>query len=219
MPGGQRKMTDKNEEIVAAINALKLEISTVQSALTQQIAAAVKTIRETVLAGPGRGTASPVQNTLPAVSAEETALAQQLKQYCNDTLPQLDRVLEDAKRKGQNLPVVRTVVARISEYLQTADGDLAGKGSFFLRTEIEKLQTTVNTLKMKLGSGAKSTTPTIPFLSATERARKTPDTIQQKKSAPAPHGRKVSLSASGHPAAETASLPKGRVVAAGAKAS
>ncbi len=206
-------MTDKNDEIVSAINALKSEI-------TEQISAAVRTLQQSIREAQTQGFSKGPSNTTTALTAQDAALARELQKYCAETRGQLDPILEQAKQSGQDVVSVQKLMLRMEDHAKTSESDLAAKGGYFLRTESEKLHTTVNILKTHPGPPVKSTTVAIPFKPVVVGTRNATPATEEPKVGAAQPKRKNHPAASHETAAETTSSGKERrSLAAGAKAS
>lgn len=112
----------------------------------------------------------PVPGPLPTPPAGNRELARELQQYCRDTLPQLDSVLEIAKRKGQYVTSLQKIIASMNEHAKAAEVALASRSGLFLRQQIESLRTKVTVIVQSLQSETK--TAAIPFPDTSEHTRK-----------------------------------------------
>ncbi len=201
-------MPDKSDEILLAIATLKSEMK-------EQIAAVAKRIQDTVSAAvstsPGREPSQPT----PAPSVQQVVLARDLKQYCADTAHELEAMLAQAKEKNQDVPATQRLISRLREHATSTAEDLAGKGALYLRTEIERLQTTVNLVKRSV-TGPKSTTAAIPFPNPEGQE---PETHIARKTGPASANKRVTLHASEQTRPSSSAGKDKRALAASAKAS
>jgi hypothetical protein len=207
MSGGKKNMVDKSDEILSAIAGLRNEVS-------EQIAGAVRTLQQTISAK--LTDKSPASIPTPVPAANNKVLARQLKQYATDALVQLGSVLEQAKQKGQDVVAVQKLISRVGKHENSSEDDLASGGSLFLRTEIEKLQTTMSVVKTSIASAAKTATTAIPFPPSTRRSPS--ETTAAKKSSE-PAVKRTTVPSTEQQRSNPATVKEKRAMAASAKAS